>query len=233
MTDERFRTKLPGAPILIKENPATYLFADADRAVSVARDARAHEDVEAEASASRAAVFLYFAALEGFINFVYCYSEVESTDWEKWPTVKKWLRAPEMCLPGHGTIHHEDGTVLHRRGDPVSPLDDGSDLIARFCELRDVRNAMVHVQPEFALVAEEAVDPHVDRSEYLLLTGLPRRLVNFRAGHAETAATIAHTIVQRLDVCLHGQVAHLVEAVALYEFCVAPDPDDPDDDDAG
>ena len=164
MTDERFRTKLPGAPILIKENPAAYLFADAAWAVSESRDAKANGDLETEASTARAAVFLYFAALEGFINFVYFYSEVESKNWEKWSTVKKWLCAPAMCLPGHGTIHDEDGTVLHRRGDPPSPLEDGSDLIARFCELRDVRNAMVHAQPAFALVAEDAVDGHLDRS---------------------------------------------------------------------
>ena len=120
MSDDRFLARLPGAPILIKENPAAYLFADADWAFSAARDAKAAGDVTAEVSASRAAVFLYFAALEGFINFVYRYSEVESTEWEKWPTIKKWLRAPELCLPGHGTIHHEDGTVLHRVGDPAN-----------------------------------------------------------------------------------------------------------------
>lgn len=88
---------------------------------------------------------------------------------------------------------------------------------------------MVLVQPEFALVAEKGVDGHADRSEYLLLTGLPKRLVNFRIEHADAAGAIAEALVQRLDVCLHGQVTQLVEASVLYEFCVASEPDNPED----
>lgn len=117
MTDERFHAPIPGEPILVKENPAIYLLSDADRALLVARDARRLADTEQEASASRSAVFLYFAALEGFINFVYWYSDVEEVQWDRWSTVGKWLRAPEMCLPGHGTIYDEDNTVLHRPGE--------------------------------------------------------------------------------------------------------------------
>jgi hypothetical protein len=164
MTDEHFRVPIAGEPILIKENPATHLLRDAERAVLVAKAARERGDGEHEASAARSAVFLYFAALGGFINFVYWYSDVEDVPWDRWSTLAKWLRAPETCLPGHGTIYDESGTVLHRSGDPISTFDDGSHLVARFCELRDVRNAMVHVQPVFALVAQEAVDEHLARA---------------------------------------------------------------------
>ena len=45
--------------------------------------------------------------------------------------------------------------------------------------------------------------------------------MNFRMEHAETAAAIAEALVKRLDMCLHGQVAHVAEAAALYRVSLS------------
>jgi hypothetical protein len=52
----------------LKENPARCLLEDAERAVEASRQARERGDADAEASSARSAVFLYYAALEGFIK---------------------------------------------------------------------------------------------------------------------------------------------------------------------
>jgi hypothetical protein len=219
----------PGTPVLIQENPATYLLADADRALAAGRHARSRADHQLEASASRSAVFLYFAALEGLINFVYAYSAVDDEPWRQWSAVQKWLRAPHMCLPGHGTIRDVDGVVLHRSGEPITPFDDGSDLMARFKELRDARNAMVHVQADFEVVAQEAVESHLARMGTLPVTGLPRRLANYRVEHAETALSIYEAMTERLDECMKGLIRELVQAPALLEWRVDDNGDELED----
>jgi hypothetical protein len=220
---EDIRYPGPGQPVLVKENPATYLLDDANRALAVARDARARGDQETEASAARSAVFLCFTALEGLINFVYAYSQVDERMWARWSTVAKWLRAPGACLPGHGTLRDADGTVMHRPGEPIAQFDDGSDLVARFKELRDARNAMVHAQAKFDVVAQEAVEDHLARTGTLPLTGLPLRLANYRVDHAETAFSIFEAMTQRLDQCMKGLVRELTEARALLEWQIDDD----------
>jgi hypothetical protein len=166
-------------PILLKENPARYLLNDAERAVDSSRQARDRGDIETEASSARSAVFLYFAALEGFINFVYAWSEVEDPEYERWSTERKWRRAAEQCLPGHGTIYNERDEVLYRPGDPIVPFDADSDLLARFVELRDARNDMVHLQPVFTRVDQHRIDEHIAVSDYYPVTGLPKKLTRY------------------------------------------------------
>ena len=100
MTGKPPRGPLPGEPILLKENPARYLLEDAERAVEGSRGARDRGDAETEASFARSAVFLYFAALEGFINFVYAWSEVEDPAYERWSTERKWRRAAGAVSAG-------------------------------------------------------------------------------------------------------------------------------------
>jgi hypothetical protein len=39
---------------------------------------------------------LFFTALEGFINFVYAWSEVRDGAYERWSTKRKWRRAAEQ-----------------------------------------------------------------------------------------------------------------------------------------
>lgn len=219
---------LPGEPILIKENPATYLLEDAERTLNAARQARERADLQSEASFSRSAVILYFAALEGFINFVYAWSEVDDDDYLEWSTERKWRRSAEQCLPRHGTLHGPDDEVLYRPGDPVEPFDADIELLAEFIELRDVRNDMVHLQPVVTLVPQDQVDQHFASAAYYPTTGLPKKLAHFRCEHAETAARIFAAMVDRLDVCLKGNIRWLVGAEALYEYRIAdPEWDSP------
>jgi len=214
---------VPGEPVLVKENPALYLLDDARRALAVAREARRCADQDSEASASRSAVFLYFAVLEGFINFVYAYSDVDEQLWANWSTVAKWLRAPEVCLPGHGTIRDVNGRVLYRSGEPIAQFDDGSDLVARFKELRAARNSMTHVKAEFEVVVQEAIGGHLARAGSFPITGLPERLANYRMEHAETALSIFEAMTNRLDECMKGLVRELIAAPVLCEWRVEHD----------
>ena len=218
MTNDRPPRPAPDEPFLIKENPASYLVQDAQRALSAARDARERGNADVEASHARAALLLYFAALEAFINFVYAYSDVKDDACERWSTERKWRRAAEQCLPGHGTIHNENDEVLYRPGDPIEPFDADHDLLARFIELRDARNDMVHSQPDFTLVEQHRIDVHFATVEHYPRTGLPTKLSHFRVQHAETVATLFNDMVTRLDVCLKGVVADLLQSPALYEY---------------
>jgi hypothetical protein len=227
VTEKGLRVPLPGEPILLKENPARYLLEDAERAVEGSRGARDRGDAETEASLARSAVFLYFAALEGFINFVYAWSEVEDPAYERWSTERKWRRAAEQCLPGHGTIYHDRDEVLYRPGDPVDPFDADSELVARFLELRDARNDMVHLQRVFSKIDPDCIDEHLATSEYYPVTGLPKKLTHYRAQHAETVAALFEAMVDRLDVCLKGNIRWLLGAPALYEWRTEEEEDGP------
>jgi hypothetical protein len=211
---------------VLKENPARYLAEDAERAVRAARQARDRGDVDTEASFARSAVFLYFAALEGFINFVFAWSEVEDPACERWSTERKWRRAAEQCLPGRGTIHGEKDEVLYRPGDPIEAFDADTDLLGRFIELRDARNDMVHLQPVFTRVEQERIDEHFATTVFYPKTALPKKLTHFRAQHAETIAALFDEMIERLDVCLKGNIRWLLGAPALYEWRTEDD-DDP------
>ena len=76
ITPSQPATEGPAAPRVPDEIVARFaactdlLRTNAERAVEGSRGARDRGDAETEASFARSAVFLYFAALEGFINFV-------------------------------------------------------------------------------------------------------------------------------------------------------------------
>jgi hypothetical protein len=110
--------------------------------------------------------------------------------------------------------------VLYRPGEPIDPFDADTELLARFIELRDARNDMVHLQPTFTLVEQERVDEHFATSGYYPKTGLPKKLTYFRAPHAETVAALFTAMVDRLDACLKGGVCDLLQTPALYEYRV-------------
>jgi hypothetical protein len=71
-----------------------YILEDAERAVEASRHARERAGADAEASSARSAVFLYYAALEGFINFVYAWAEVDG------PHVRAVVHREEMEARG-------------------------------------------------------------------------------------------------------------------------------------
>jgi hypothetical protein len=227
MSEKPPRGPLPGEPILLKENPARCLVEDAERAVEGSRQARDRGDTEAEASFARSALFLYFAALEGSVNFVYAWAEVDHPAYERWSTERKWRRAAERCLPYQGTIYDEHDRVLYRPGDPIEPVDADTELLARFIELRDARNDMVHLQPIFTNVEQERIDEHFATSDYYPATGLPKKLTHYRAQHAETVAAVFEAMVDRLDVCLKGNMRWLLGPPALYEWRTDEEDDDP------
>jgi hypothetical protein len=137
--------------------------------------------------------------------------------YERWSTERKWKRAAEQCLPYQGTIYDENDRVLYRRGDPIEPFDADAELLARFVELRDARNDMVHLQPVFTRVEQERIDDHFAATEYYPKTRLPKKLTHFRAQHAETVAALFDAMIERLDVCLKGNIRWLLGAPALYE----------------
>ncbi len=219
----------PGQVVFLKENPAAYLIGDADLALKRAQEAHASGHLEREASFARMATLLYFAALEGLINFVYEYSELPDNRWRSLSIKDKWLRAAQECLPNHGIISDEHGVIQYRPGDPVEGVADDAALFERFLELKAVRNGMVHVQPVFAGVPEDQIDKHLDRDKLCPRTRLPKRLVAFRYEHARTAADIFAAMSARLDHCFKGVLAHLVGCPTVIEFVADDGPFEEED----
>jgi hypothetical protein len=71
------------------------------------------------------------------------------------------------------------------------------------------------------------IDEHFATSEYYAVTGLPRKLTHYRAQHAEIVAAVFEAMVDRLDVCLKGNIRWLLEAPALYEWRTEEEEDGP------
>lgn len=209
--------------VVVKRNPAYLLIRDAERARASAFKSRESADIAAEASYSRAALLLYFAALEGFINFVYAWAEADLSKCEPWSTERKWRRAAEECLPNMGEITYGE-TVVYRKGELIEPFDGDTALVNRFRELRSARNAMIHVRPRFACVDRKNIRRYVRVGVYPL-TGLPMDLAAYRAIHAEVASQVFEAMVERLDFCLKGMIRQLLNARAVIE---QHDPDQPD-----
>lgn len=148
MTEGQQQPK-PGQGVLLKENPAAYLRADAETALTAARTARQESRTREEESFARSATLLYFIALEGLVNFIYEWAEVPTDDWRRWSVTKKWRHVTQRCAPCLGAIEDESGRLHYQAGDPVeSPWDD-ADLFKRFLELRAVRNQVVHSGADF------------------------------------------------------------------------------------
>lgn len=216
MIDDRSGPK-PNQHVLLKENPSGHIRADADRALALARQARAAGADDEEAAFARIATLLYFVMLEGLINFVYEWSGVSHSQWRDWSVSRKWLRAAAECRPGIGLM-----TPL----DPSEALEH-TEVYKRFVELKELRNSMVHSQATFTWIPENRVSKHLERQDDYSLTGLPKVLRRFRCEHAETAQGVAAQMIGWLDRCLDGSSAHLYGATSVMEYVV--EDEDPED----
>src|SRR5260370_36788745 len=98
-------------PVVVKENPATYLVSDAEFALECARAANERNDAEATTRFARMAILLYAISLEAFISFVYEYSEVPAPIWTNLSLKDKWIRAAQECLSSLGSLETDDGLV--------------------------------------------------------------------------------------------------------------------------
>jgi len=197
-------------PVVVKENPATYLVSDAEFALQSARAARERNEDEATPRFARMAILLYALSLEAFISFVYEYSEVQASIWTNLSLKDKWLRAARECLSSLDTLETDDGSV-YRRGDPIETFREDGEPFLSFLELKQFRNRVVHLKPPFVYVSPEEVDRHLEREEYYPISGLPKLLQHCRLEHAETAKEIYRAMTQELDRQIKGTIGNLFE----------------------
>jgi hypothetical protein len=197
-------------PVVVKENPATYIVSDAEFALECARAANERNDDKATTRFARMAILLYAISLEAFISFVYEYSEVPAPIWTNLSLKDKWLRAAQECLSNLGNLETDDGLV-YRRGDPVETFREEVEPFLSFLELKQFRNRLVHLKPPFVSVSPEEVDRHLEREEYYPISGLPKLLQHCRVEHAETAQQIYRAMTQELDRQMKGTIRSLFE----------------------
>jgi hypothetical protein len=197
--------------VCVKENPATYLISDAEYALECARSANDRQDDQAATRFSRVAILLFAVSLEGFVNFVYEYSQVPASIWRNLTLKDKWLKAAPLCLPQNGVLITEAG-VVYRPGDPIENFQEESESFVSFLELKSFRDCAVHLKPPFADfvdVEREEIDAHLSREEYYSISGLPKLLQHCRLEHAETAKRIYQSMTGELDRHMKGEVLKL------------------------
>lgn len=202
--------EIPRYPVVVKENPATYLVSDAEFALECARAANERNDDEATTRFARMAILLYAISLEAFVSFVYEYSEVPAPIWTNLSLKDKWLRAAQKCLSHLGNLETDDGLV-YRRGDPGRTFQEEGEPFLSFLELKQFRNRLVHLKTPFVSVSPEEVDRHLEREEYYPISGLPKLLQHCRVEHAETAQQIYRAMTQELDRQMKGTIRSLFE----------------------
>jgi hypothetical protein len=194
--------------VYVKENPASYLVSDAEYALARAYSANDRKDDEARTRFARVAILLYAISLEGFINFVYEYSQVPASTWGNLSFKDKWLRAAPECLPCNG-VQEIDGVVVYRPGDSIESFREDVEPFVSFLELKAFRNSAVHLKPQFVMVEHDEVDVHLHREEYYPVSGLPKLLQHCSIEHAEAARRIYQTMTKELDRQMKGTVLGL------------------------
>ncbi len=208
-------------PVVVKENPATYLVSDAEFALDCARAANERNDDEATTRFARMAILLYAISLEAFISFVYEYSEVPAPFWTNLSLKDKWLRAAQECLSSLDSLETDDGLV-YSRGNPVESFREDGEPFLSFLELKQFRNRLVHLKPPFVSVSPEEVERHLEREEYYPISGLPKLLQHCRVEHAETAREIYRAMTKELDRQMKGTIRSLFDtegAVWVESIC--------------
>lgn len=189
----------------IKENPATYLAADAAFALECARLANARSTEEEAARFARMSILLHAISLEAFINFVYKYHEVPESTWSRLSIKDKWLRASRECLPRCGIVESTEG-VVYRPGDPIETFREDTEPFASFLELKNFRDSLVHLDPPFAHITKDKIESHLAREEYYVTSRLPMRLQLCGVEHAQVANDIYQAMTKELDRQMKGLV---------------------------
>jgi hypothetical protein len=224
MEDERMARAMN--QVYIRENPATYLVSDAEYALECARSANDRKDDDAATRFARVAILLYAVSLEGFINFVYEYSEVPRSTWSKLSFRDRWLNAASLCLPENGVLEVND-VVVYRPGDPIETFREDAEPFVSFLELKAFRNRSIHLMPPYAQIEREEVEAHLAREEYYPFSGLPMRLQLCSLEHAETASRIYRAMTQELDRQMKGTILKhfATEGGAVLEWLCSEEDD--------
>lgn len=190
------------------DNPVPYLTGDAERALEAARRAERDGHPDEEASFSRMAVLLYFAALRSLVNVLYEWSRVPDHEWRPLSVAHRWTCVAELCLPRL----EEPGEALQFPRDHVG---EDLPLLERFLELRDAVNDMDHHDVPCGVIPVDATEPPDAKAatggDVHPRTGFPRRQSEYRRAHAEAAARIFKDMVARLNLCMRGK-AHEIYA---------------------
>jgi len=170
----KFNLYAPDAKVYVKENPAYYLFNDAEKMIQLSRRAKSRKNPKLENSYARMAILLYAISLEAFINVVYEYSETpKSKALSKMSVKQKWLNAPKDCLPHLGEIQVDD-KIIYQPGDSVATFDENSELFQSYLELKKMRNEIVHLKPIFYETDYNSIEKSIFQTEYYKYLKIPQ-----------------------------------------------------------
>lgn len=200
-----------------KKNPAFYIVNDANQLFELAKKANYNSNEQMECLFTRAAVLLYPVALEALINVVYEYYEVLSTnELKNIPVKKKWLEASIKCLPQVGTLERE-GKIIYKNGDKIETFNENSILFKQYIELKDIRNDIVHLKPDFVHIKSENIEDYDNNYPLYHLSKIPKDISSWRVIHAETAKLIYKNMINQSNEYMKGEIDWLISHPAFIE----------------
>jgi hypothetical protein len=214
----------PNTDVIIKDNPAHYVTADATAMLAAARRARRKHQPEVEARFARAAILLFGLGLEAFVNFVYIYSGARTNrSLKRLKARDRWLKASLECMPPQGN-YWSGSRVVYKPGDPVQTFDPTSSLFRLYLELKRIRDDFAHLTPTFRVVEAHSVRRAIRQVARYPITKIPRDISLWRAHHAVRASQAFSRLVRTLDRFMKGSVRGLLAAPGLVEFIITSYP---------
>jgi len=205
---------------LYKKNPAFYVVSDAQQLFNLAQRAAHSEHRMEEQIFSRTSILLFPLALEAVINFVYEYYGVyEKDDLKRIPVKEKWINASLKCLPQVGVLER-DGEVVYRRGDRIETFSEDSETFRRYLELKDIRNDIVHLKPDFGLIKLTNVHEHENNLGFYPYTAIPKDISKWEFEHTAIAKLIFDDMIRHLNRFMKGEIEWLLSHPAFIEIIV-------------
>jgi hypothetical protein len=210
----------PDWDCLYKKNPAFYIINDALELFTLAEKAKNDSNKMHEEVFSRATILLFPVALEAIINVVYEYYDVYGKDeLRKISAKEKWLNASTKCLPMVGTLKVK-GEIIYKKGDHVETFDENSDVFLKYIELKDIRNDIVHLKPDFVHIKFDNIEDYEDNYGIYPVTKIPKELSAWKFEHASIAKSVFDKMIYHLNTFMKGDIELLLAHPAFVEKIV-------------
>jgi len=206
---------------LYKKNPAYYILNDTLNLFTLAEEAHKASEIEKEEMFSRTSILMFPIALEAFINIIYEYYEVyDKHELKKISVKNKWLNASRKCLPNVGTLI-KDNKVLYKQGMEIDTFDENSPLFLKYLELKEIRNDIVHLKPDFIHIKFENIEKYEASHKIYPLTKIPKEISSWKFKHATIAKSIFDTMIFQLNKFMKGELDYLLKSPAFIEKIIS------------
>jgi hypothetical protein len=213
-----FRMPHPDAQVIVKDNPCSYLLADAQHMLRQAQKATRHESRLTEALYARSSILLHCISLEAVINFVLVYTEARSSrSLKDLSHREKWLRASLDGMAAQGVFNGKNGE-RYKPGDHVHTFDIASRQFGIHQELMRIRNDVVHLKPSFRFTKARSLRKELKDTRRYPLTKVPYDISQWRHKHAENVAKHVWALVRALNGFMMGRIGDPLIRPKAVEF---------------